>query len=164
MWASATIKNWKEQVVIPLSYPLKCGLLQQTISTCVWIYQVVIPTQMWASATKTSVGLLVLSSCHTHSNVGFCNHKELEGTGCNPVVIPTQMWASATDYIHMCVDLPSCHTHSNVGFCNRKWVIGDVPIGSCHTHSNVGFCNDEARDCWRFPTSCHTHSNVGFCN
>ena len=35
-------------------------------------------------------------SCHTHSNVGFCNPAIVEQSRSLLVVIPTQMWASAT--------------------------------------------------------------------
>ena len=85
-------------VATVLSYPLKCGLLQRRF----WvankiISQVVIPTQMWASAT---------TNCFLQWIIKL-------------VVIPTQMWASATWWWRLESPASSrCHTHSNVGFCN----------------------------------------------
>ena len=82
--------------------------------------RVVIPTQMWASATST-----------LNKNINLIR-----------VVIPTQMWASATlNNRGYEVTIKSCHTHSNVGFCNEPITWFDKQLASCHTHSNVGFCN-----------------------
>ena len=186
MWASATGFLPDASGNYKLSYPLTCGLLQRfnpelsmllkschthshvgfcnfiSMITC-QIRSVVIPTHMWASATKMTGRYYVENCCHTHSHVGFCNRRPYED--CEPII--------------------SCHTHSHVGFCN-KFNFDLVRSSCCHTHSHVGFCNllNHSSDLvmlvvipthmWASATfrskdlllryCCHTHSHVGFCN
>ena len=75
MWASATLRTLLKRSSIKLSYPLKCGLLQPYKAALLESTpEVVIPTQMWASATQLDLTPMKSDeSCHTHSNVGFCN-------------------------------------------------------------------------------------------
>ena len=103
---------------------------------------VVIPTHMWASATRQSLlicreirlsypltcGLLqrkksnlelTVASCHTHSHVGFCNPKDgteevLKYKLSYPLTCGLlQLGKNGSKFADIC-----CHTHSHVGFCN----------------------------------------------
>ena len=80
-----------------LSYPLKCGLLQLHNSKVSKITNpVVIPTQMWASATFIKDQTDDYYELSYPLKCGLLQRRISVHVKIRSVVIPTQMWASAT--------------------------------------------------------------------
>ena len=74
MWASATKIWFKVQIIALLSYPLTCGLLQPILQA-IGIIRSKLSYPLTCGLLQLSMPnqSTLLSSCHTHSHVGFCN-------------------------------------------------------------------------------------------